>query len=150
MPKTVDDSSYLTSKDKRLGLLLWFRLSRFFNQSIRRSNQHLKEWELSASQFDILVQVKTHKRLTQKKLGEKMLVTKGNITQSITKLEHRGLVQRERDRKTKYLSLTEKGQRLYEEVVPEQEQFQASQFSNLTREEQVQLLELLKKLGPLK
>lgn len=42
---------------ERLGVLLWFRLSRFYNRSIRETNQHLKKWNVSAAQFDVLVQI---------------------------------------------------------------------------------------------
>lgn len=136
----------LTTKDKRLGLLLWFYLSRFFNQSVRLSNQHLKKWNLSAAQFDILVHIGSNERLTQKELGEKLLVTKGNITQLLVKMEKEEWIQREREWKTNYLSLTKKGKELYRNIVPNQEGFQASQFCNLNRDEQLQLLDLLKKL----
>ncbi|HIS28888.1 MAG TPA: MarR family transcriptional regulator [Candidatus Avamphibacillus intestinigallinarum] len=145
MKSSQDDEIYLSSKNKRLGLLLWFHLSHVFNQNIRLNNQHLKQWNLSTAQFDMLVQIGVHERLTQKELGEKLLVTKGNITQLLSKMEKLGWIERERQWKTKYLSLTEKGRELYNEVVPKQEQFQASQFCNLDREEQLQLLELLKK-----
>lgn len=63
--------------EERLGLLLWFRLSRFYNRSIRETNQHLKEWSLSAAQFDVLAQIGGHDRLTQQELGRKLFVTKG-------------------------------------------------------------------------
>ena len=65
--------------EDRLGLLLWFRLSRFYNKSIRETNQHLKRWNVSAAQFDVLAQVGGHDRLTQE-LGNKLFVTKGNVT----------------------------------------------------------------------
>jgi len=146
MKEKIRDNFNLTSKDKRLGLLVWFYLSRFFNHSIRLSNQHLKEWNLSAAQFDILVHIGSNKRLTQKELGNKLLVTKGNITQLLGKMEKIGWIHREREWKTKYLSLTEEGKELYDQVAPQQKEFQASQFCNLNREEQQQLLELLKKL----
>ena len=29
----------------------------FYNKSIRETNQHLKEWNVSAAQFDVLAQV---------------------------------------------------------------------------------------------
>lgn len=145
MKSSQDDGVYLSPKNKRLGLLLWFHLSHVFNQNIRLNNQHLKQWDLSTAQFDMLVQIGVNKRLTQKELGEKLLVTKGNITQLLSKMEKMGWIEREREWKTKYLSLTEKGKELYNEVVPKQEQFQASQFCNLNREEQLQLLDLLKK-----
>ena len=146
MKEKLEDDLQLSTKDTRLGLLLWFHLSHFFNHSIRLNNQHLKDWGLSAAQFDVLVHIGVHKRITQKELGGKLLVTKGNITQLIVKMEKIGWIQREREWKKKYLSLTAKGKELYQEVVPQQEKFQASQFCNLSQEEQLQLLELLKKL----
>ncbi|MEC0245818.1 MarR family transcriptional regulator [Paenibacillus chitinolyticus] len=138
--------SFLSKQEEKLGVLIWFRLSRVYNQSIRQSNQHLKAWNLSAAQFDVLVQVGSHERLTQQELADKLLVTKGNITQLLSKMEELGWIRREQEWKTKYISLTEEGQALFDEVVPQQEQFQASQFDGLDREEKKQLLELLKKV----
>ncbi|MCU5379233.1 MarR family winged helix-turn-helix transcriptional regulator [Bacillus wiedmannii] len=132
--------------EDRLGLLLWFRLSRFYNKSIRETNQHLKEWNVSAAQFDVLAQVGGHNRLMQQELGNKLFVTKGNITQLLNKMEQLEWIHREQEGTTKYISLTEKGKALYEEIVPPQETFQAEQFQNLNVEEQHQLLQLLKKL----
>lgn len=135
-----------SKKNKRLGLMIWFRLSRVYNHSIRRNNEHLKEWGLTSAQFDILIQVGIHKEITQKELGEKLFVTKGNITQLIGKMEKLGWVQRQQDWKTKTISLTDKGRQLYDEVVPDQEDFQASQFFGLDPTEQMQLIDLLKKV----
>lgn len=134
------------NRDRRLGILLWFRLSKFFHQSIRASNQHLKKWNLTAAQFDALVHIGTQKKLSQQQLAEKLVVTKGNITQILNKMEKAGWIKREQEWRTKFLSLTEKGKELYDEVVPIQEQFQAAQFSRLTQEEKKQLLHLLAKL----
>ena len=53
-------------------------------------------------------------------------------------------IRREQEGTTKYISLTEKGKVLYEEIVPPQETFQAEQFQKLNVEEQHQLLQLLK------
>ncbi|WP_158737475.1 MarR family winged helix-turn-helix transcriptional regulator [Alteribacillus sp. YIM 98480] len=136
----------LSKHNERLALLLWFRLSRFYNQSIRKSNKHLKRWELSAAQFDVLVQVGTYQPLTQNELAAKLFVTKGNITQVLRRMEQLGWIQREQDWKKKVISLTDAGKSLFEGVVPHQEQFQASQFQGLEKEEQKQLLDLLKKL----
>ncbi|EGL18591.1 MULTISPECIES: MarR family transcriptional regulator [Paenibacillus] len=136
----------LSKQEEKLGVLIWFRLSRVYNQSIRQSNQHLKAWNLSAAQFDVLAQVGSHERLTQQELADKLLVTKGNITQLLSKMEELGWIRREQEWKTKYISLTAEGQALFDEAVPQQEQFQASQFGALDREEKKQLLELLKKV----
>lgn len=138
----------LAGQDKRLGLLVWFRLSRLYNQSVRASNQHLKTWGLTAAQFDLLVQIGSRERLSQQELADKLFVTKGNVAQLVSKLEDMNLIRRDQEWKTKYLSLTEAGRRLFDEVVPQQEQFQAKQFCGLNREEQKQLLGLLKKIQP--
>ncbi|UOY92357.1 MarR family transcriptional regulator [Ectobacillus sp. JY-23] len=144
--KHNQEEPLLSKQEERLGLMLWFRLSRLYNQSIRESNQHLKEWNLTAAQFDVLVQVGSSKRLSQQELADKLFVTKGNMTQVLSRMEEMGLIRREQEWKTKYLSLTDKGQALFDNVVPVQEQFQAAQFSKLDREERRQLLHLLGKL----
>ncbi|SDJ03752.1 MarR family winged helix-turn-helix transcriptional regulator [Natribacillus halophilus] len=136
----------LSKHDKQRGLLLWFRLAHFYNQSVKASNEHLAAYDLSIAQFDVLVQIGAHQPITQQELAQKLLVSKGNITQLIRKMEDRELITRRQEWKTKYITLTEQGERLYQEVVPQQEQFQASQFQALSKEEQKQLLELLTKL----
>ncbi|MYL50007.1 MarR family transcriptional regulator [Halobacillus litoralis] len=133
-------------KNKRMGLLIWFRLSRVYNQSIRLNNEHLKQWGLTSAQFDVLVQVGISQEITQKQLAKKLFVTKGNITQLISKMEKLGWVQRKQDWKTKTISLTDKGIQLLDEVAPGQEHFQANQFYGLDEKEQTQLNDLLKKL----
>lgn len=136
----------MSRQEERLGLLVWFRISRIYNRSIRESNQHLKKWNLSAAQFDVIVQVGSSEKLSQQELADKLFVTKGNITQLLNKMEELGLIKREQEWKTKYLSLTEEGKELFHEVVPKQEQFQAAQFSGLNTEEKKQLLDLLRKI----
>ncbi|QPC45716.1 MarR family winged helix-turn-helix transcriptional regulator [Mangrovibacillus cuniculi] len=134
------------SSEDRLGILLWYRLSRFYQQSVKHSNHYLKEYGLSISQFDVLVQVGTFDRLSQQELADKLLVTKGNMTHLLSKMEQLGLIQRTQEWKTKFISLTEKGRELFEKVVPKQEEFQIGQFDALTKEERKQLHTLLKKL----
>jgi len=144
--KRSQEDILLSKQEERLGLMLWFRISRIYNQSIRESNQHLKKWNLSAAQFDVLVQVGLYEPLSQQELAEKLFVTKGNITQLLSKMEELNIIKREQEWKTKYLSLTEKGKELFQQVVPVQEQFQSAQFSGLDSDEKKQLLQLLKKL----
>ncbi|MEG6573513.1 MarR family transcriptional regulator [Caldibacillus debilis] len=135
-----------TTRDERLGILLWYRLSRFYNRSVRLSNQHLKKWGLTLAQFDCLVHIGTNERICQRDLAEKLLVTKGNIAQILAKMEKAGWIKREKEWRTNYLSLTEKGKKLLEAALPEQERFQAAQFSPLSAEEKKRLLAYLRKL----
>lgn len=136
----------MQKRERMISILAWFRLSRFYNESIRKSNQHLKKWGLSAAQFDALAQIRKSGRICQQDLAEKLLVTKGNVTHMLSKMEKLGWVTREREWKTKYITLTEAGRSLLDEALPAQEQFQADQFGKLSIEEKKQLLELLKKI----
>ncbi|WP_129689859.1 MarR family winged helix-turn-helix transcriptional regulator [Gottfriedia acidiceleris] len=132
---------------KNLAVLLWFRLARFYLKNVRESNNQLKKWGLTTAQFDVIVHVGRNKRLTQQELADKLVVTKGNVTHLLKKMEELQWIKREVEWKNKYLSLTEIGQKMYEEIVPTQDEFQQAQFSKLTEEEQLQLLTLLRKLN---
>ncbi|MCM2674409.1 MarR family winged helix-turn-helix transcriptional regulator [Alkalicoccobacillus plakortidis] len=134
------------TKQQRLSLLLWFRLARFYNQSNRMSNEHVKPYDLTISQFDLLVQTQANQPISQMDLAEKLLVTKGSITQMLAKLEQRDLIKKEQDWRIKRISLTEKGELLMQQARPDQSAFQSSLFSSLTRDEQKQLNILLKKI----
>jgi len=134
-----------SNRDEKLGLLIWFRMARVYNRSVRETQQHLKQWSLSAAQFDVLAQVSRHACLTQQQLADKLYVTKGNVTQLLSKLEERGLIVREQQWKSKFISLTEEGKQLLQAIMPIQEAFQASRFDGLDKEEKKQLLKLLRK-----
>lgn len=144
--KTLSKDFLSKKQEERMGILLWFRLARFYNRSLRLSNQHLKKWKLSIAQFDLLVQIGVHQPISQQQLAEKLFVTKGNMTQLLSKLERNGLIERKQEWRTKHITLTNRGEQLYNEVVPEQELFQAKQFESLTKQEQKQLLSLFRKL----
>lgn len=133
-------------KEQRLGVLLWFRLSRFYNRNIKLTNKNLKDAGLSMAQFDVIAQIGIESESTQQALADRLVVTKGNIAQLLAKLEEQGLICRRKQGKEKYIALTESGKVCYLENVPAQEEFQQEQFDKLTRDEQKVLLSLLKKL----
>jgi DNA-binding MarR family transcriptional regulator len=132
--------------ERRLGVALWGRLARFYERQLRLAGGHLRAWDLSVAQFDVLAQVGAHEGMTQLDLAERLLVTQGNITQLLDKLERRGLLRRCPEGRLKRLVLTEAGRRLRDAVVPAQERFQAQQFAPLSLAERHQLLVLLRKL----
>ncbi len=132
--------------ERRLGVALWARLARVYGRNVRLAETRLRGWDLSVAQFDALAQIGAHERLTQQELAQRLLVTQGNVTQLLDRLERRGLIRRCREGRLKRLMLTEAGRRLRAEVVPGQEQFQVEQFAALSEAEQRSLLALLRKL----
>jgi DNA-binding MarR family transcriptional regulator len=123
----------------------WLRLMRVFQKIDRVSGEHLRAWDLSVAQFDVLAHVGASEAMTQQELADSLLVTKGNVCQLLDKLEGRGLISRQQEGRVNRLFLTEEGRRLFDEVVPAHEAVIADRFSVLSEEEQTRLYELLRK-----
>ena len=131
---------------RRPGLLAWLRLARVFQKVERDSGEHLRGWDLSVAQFDVLAHVGAKEGMTQRELADALLVTKGNVCQLLDRMEDRGLISRRQEGRAKRLFLTDAGRRLFAEVVPAHEAVIAEQFSVLSEGEQERLHELLRKI----
>jgi len=129
-----------------VAVLAWLRLARVFQKLEQRGAEHLRPWDLSPAQFDVLAHVGAAPGITQQELADALLVTKGNVCQLLNRMERSGLIVRRQEGRANRLFLTECGQRLFAEVVPAHEAFLARQIASLSPEEQVQLLGLLRKL----
>ncbi len=138
-----------TSRSKELrrhGLLAWLRLARVFRKVERDSGEHLRGWDLSVAQFDVLAHVGASEGVVQQELADSLLVTEGNVCQLLDRMEGRGLILRRKEGRTNRLFLTDEGRRLFDEVVPAHEAMISERFSALSRREQERLHELLRKL----
>jgi DNA-binding MarR family transcriptional regulator len=131
---------------REAAVLAWMRLVRVFQKVDRASVEHLRQWDLSVAQFDVLAQIAGNAGLTQQELADRLLVTKGNVCQLLDRMERHGLLIRQQEGRANRLYLTPEGQRLAEQVVPAQEAVVARCFAPLNVDEQKQLLALLRKL----
>jgi DNA-binding MarR family transcriptional regulator len=129
-------------------VLAWIRLMRVYHKIDRATAEHVRNYDLSTAQFDVLAQVGANEGLTQNELAAALLVTKGNVTQLLDRMEERGLIERRpaRSGRGNHLYLRPEGRRLNRLTVPSQEQMIHEEFNALTPEEQTQLHELLRKL----
>lgn len=126
-----------------LGSLIWIRMTRFIAQSNHLSNEFLKRFNLTVSQFDVLVQIQTYQPLTQTELAERVTVTQGGISRMLARLEKEGLIERKQEWKVKKISLTEKGEGVINQAFPEQLKFQTSFFTEVLNEEEIKELNQL-------
>lgn len=131
---------------QQLPVLAWLRLARVYQKVDHASAEHLRKWDLSVAQFDVLVQVGFSEGITQQELADHLLVTKGNVCQLLDRVEHAGVIVRRQEGRANRLFLTDAGRRLFAAVRPAQEEEIARLLSPLSPEEQVRLLELLRKL----
>jgi DNA-binding MarR family transcriptional regulator len=113
------------------------RLARVFKEIDRRTADHLRHYDLSVAQFDVLAQVGAHEGITQQELADVLLVTKGNVTQLLDRRVARGLVERRHARtgRGNHLYLTAAGWELNRRSVPAQEALVAACWSALDPDE---------------
>ena len=131
-------------------VMLWVRLAMTFNVLYHEIKTELSKEKLTVPQLDIISCLDRSKGLPLSELAERLLVTGGNITGIIDRLERDGYVYRERDKKDRRIVralLTEKGFDLYKSFLPRYKEVMRKINSVLTTEERQQLQRLLKKLG---
>lgn len=125
---------------------VWLRLARVFQKIERRTAEHLRAWDLSIAQFDVLAQVGVAEGMTQQELADKLLVTKGNVSQLLERLERRRLIRRCQEGRASRLYLTDEGRELRQQVMPAQEQLISEQFDSLSADDLSRLRDILARL----
>jgi DNA-binding MarR family transcriptional regulator len=142
----METSTSPTRTRHQAGVITWLRLARAYQKLERAAAADLRAWGLSVAQFDILAHVGGAEGITQQELSDSRVTTKGNLSQLLERMEADGLLCREREGRLKRVSLTEKGRRLFNEIVPPHEAFMARQFDCMSAEETATLTRLLRKL----
>jgi len=106
--------------------------------------------DLTESQLGVLEALLHLGPMPQRVLCDKLLVSGSNLTTVVDNLERRGAVKRgadPADRRVNLIGLTDKGRALIERVFPEHAERITVLMAALTREEQVTLGRLCRKLG---
>lgn len=137
-------------KEADRALSLWVKLARASSIFGRLSARDIERYGLTQPQFSVVEALGHLGPLTIGDLGKKMLVTGGCMTVIIDNLERDGLVERIRsaeDRRVIKVGLTTKGNELFTNIFRQHAARITELASVLTEEEQVQLSQLLKKLG---
>lgn len=88
----------------------------------RYSGESVRQYGLTHPQFDIIATLGNTDGMSYKELGERTLITKGTLTGVIERLEHKGIVLRERssdDKRSFHVRLTDAGNAMFREVFPQ-------------------------------
>ncbi len=141
-----DDALATDTPADTIAVTAWLRLVRVFQKVDRASSEGLAGKGLSVAQFDVLAQLGRAEGITQQELADRLLVTKGNVSQLLAKMEQRGLIERCQVGRANALSLTPAGKELRAAALPEHEAMIATQFAALSPTERRMLLRLLRKL----
>ncbi len=141
---------YPGTTQERQALETYIKLSRASETVTSLVNAHLRQAGLTISQFGALEALYHLGPMQSGELGSKILKSSADMTLVIDNLVKRGLVQRQRrqdDRRCVDISLTEQGQAIIADIMPQHVQGVVEVFGILTAEEQQQLAELCKQLG---
>lgn len=136
----------LEGRPRAAGLLAWLRLVRVFQRVDRVSTESLRCHGISSAQLDVLARVGSSEGISQQRLADALLVTKGNICQLLDKMQASDLLERRPEGRINRLFLTDKGRRIYEQVVPAHDQLIMGLLGTLDSHEQHTLLRLLRRL----
>lgn len=131
-------------------LRLWIALARCYSTFARAVSGKVLDYGLTSPQLGVLEALHHVGPLSLGELAEKLLVTGGNITYVMDRLEAQGLVYRERsrqDRRVVEARLTEEGRRVVEEYFPLHAHHVRELTEVLEPGERRELRRLLKKLG---
>jgi MarR family 2-MHQ and catechol resistance regulon transcriptional repressor len=131
-------------------LRLWIALARCYTTVAREVSTRVADYGLTTPQFGVLEALYHLGPLSLGELADKLLVTGGNITYVMDRLEEMGLVFRDRsgdDRRIVMARLTPDGERRIRDVFPGHAAFIAELTDGLSAEERQTLRTLLKKWG---
>ncbi len=138
------------TSEQELALRLWIALARCYSTYSRAIAGKIQEYGLTTPQFGILEALHHLGPLSLGELADKLLVTGGNVTYVMDRLEDLGLVYRERsvdDRRVIQAKLSPEGKTLISKVFPGHVEYVEHLSGHLEPEEQETLRGLLKKLG---
>lgn len=136
-----------TSEDN-LALSVWIRLLKTHNLVFREARTRMAPY-CTMAQFDVLAQLSREKDgATPAELSRRLLVTAGNLTGLLDRMEKSGFLSRQRDsndRRLTRVSLTQKGKDLAKKIIPIHTADIQELASNLSVGELKQLRQVLDK-----
>jgi DNA-binding MarR family transcriptional regulator len=122
------------------------RLLRAAQRLGRDATRKLEVRGISQAQLELMRRIGAQPDETQQNLVRQLGVTRGNVSQLLSKLEAEELVSRNAFGTRKALRLTRKGERFLESVLPAEEELLGSRFEKFSKSELEQFLMLLEKL----
>jgi MarR family transcriptional regulator, 2-MHQ and catechol-resistance regulon repressor len=129
---------------------LFIVLSRAYNWVNAHAVRDIRCHGLNPTEFGILEALYHKGPLPLQQIGEKVLISSGNITYAVDKLEQKQLLVRKpsaHDRRVIFAELTPQGQELLATLFPQHAEVIRAAVSGLSPEEQILAIQLLRKLG---
>ncbi|MCZ8533649.1 MarR family winged helix-turn-helix transcriptional regulator [Psychrobacillus psychrodurans] len=122
-----------------------FQRSRFLTQE---ANHTLKKFNLFTSQWSVLYCIQRHKEMTLTQIWKYLNVEAPTITRTVNRLAELGWIEicSGKDKREKIVKLSEQALQQYPAIKTAMMEFEDQMVAGLSKEEEVQLFELLKKI----
>lgn len=136
--------------ERQPSLDLFIALSRASQWVNAHADRDIRSHGLNRTEFGVLELLYHKGSQPIQQIGGKVLMSSGNITYVVDKLEQKQFVRRKAstdDRRLIFAEITDEGKQFIENVFPHHEKVIARAVEGLTVEEQKAASELLKKLG---
>ena len=148
--KTKEKSKERAAEHSKESLRTWLRLlscETVIEQQLRTLLR--QNYSVTLPQFDVLSELeRAGDPLTMSQLSKELMVSNGNVTGVIDRLEKTDFVKRvraEHDRRIQYIELTPKGRKEFNRMASRHESWVADLLSELSMTEMNQLQDLLLK-----
>ncbi|MBU7582499.1 MAG: MarR family transcriptional regulator [Nostoc sp. TH1S01] len=138
-----DDSAKAAAKEPFIVTMR--ELVRAYQAFSAYSEAHIRQFDLTPAQFDVIATLGNTSGMCMGEIGEKTFITKGTLTGVIDRLEKKKLVLREvpaDNRRSVIVKLTHEGEALFEAIFPAHIAYLKERFEQLEPSE----LELLRVL----
>jgi MarR family 2-MHQ and catechol resistance regulon transcriptional repressor len=135
---------------KDISLDLYIALNRASQWINSHADRDIKQHGLNRTEFGVLELLYHKGSQPLQQIGGKVLMSSGNITYVVDKLERKTFVKRRastEDRRLIFAEITEAGRKWIEEVFPKHAQVIVQAMNGLSLEEKQVVSQLLKKLG---
>lgn len=148
--KQIDLETVDSNRNQEQSLHLFVVLSRAFNWASAHVQKDIRQYDLNPTEFGVLELLFHKGRQPLQQIGDKILISSGNITYVVDKLEKKGYLLRKpcpNDRRVIYAELTQDGEQFLQDIFPKHQEKLAEALSGLSSEEKEIAIVLLKKLG---
>jgi MarR family transcriptional regulator, 2-MHQ and catechol-resistance regulon repressor len=138
------------TEDRDLSLDLFIALNRAVQWANAHTDRDIKSHGLNRTEFGVLELLYHKGSQPLQQIGGKVLMSSGNITYVVDKLEQKQFVRRKassEDRRLIYAEITDAGKQLLDEVFPKHAAVIRQAMGGITDEEKKVTSQLLKKLG---
>lgn len=129
---------------------VWQLFRTTYVKSQRFSEEFLRNYGLTPSQFVIMNTLQSEKELPMSDVSKVSACVNSNITSIVGRMEDKGLVVRRadtKDRRVVYLSITEEGRALYKKAKSQYNKSAKLIFGEFTLEELETFAEMLEKMN---